>query len=164
MCTILNTHCIETGVHNSCLFSSTCTHTHAHTHAHTHTHTRTHAHTHTHTHTVYDSGAVFDPSVLDISEDDLLKKFMEVRISQFAHGNVAYQTHLSCTLPLSVFQQIFVYYCILLSIFVILQGIANVAAVSLQIGYPTVASVPHSIVNGFKVKAYSYPLIVFSPS
>lgn len=28
---------------------------------------------------------------------------------------------------------------------------ANVAAVSLEIGYPTVASVPHSIVNGFKV-------------
>ena len=28
---------------------------------------------------------------------------------------------------------------------------------SLQIGYPTVASVPHSIVNGFKV-TYSYPL------
>jgi len=55
---------------------------------------------------IYDSGAVFEPSVLDISEDDLLKKFME--------------------------------------------GVANVAAVSLQIGYPTVASVPHSIVNGFK--------------
>ena len=32
-----------------------------------------------------------------------------------------------------------------------LQGVLNVAAVSLQIGYPTVASVPHSIVNGFKV-------------
>jgi len=29
-------------------------------------------------------------------------------------------------------------------------GLANVAAVSLAIGYPTVASVPHSIVNGFK--------------
>ena len=31
-----------------------------------------------------------------------------------------------------------------------LQGIRNVAAVSLAIGYPTVASVPHSIVNGLK--------------
>ncbi len=31
------------------------------------------------------------------------------------------------------------------------QGVSRVAAVSLQIGYPTVASVPHSIVNGFKV-------------
>jgi len=30
------------------------------------------------------------------------------------------------------------------------EGIANVAAISLQIGYPTVASVPHSIINGFK--------------
>ena len=32
-----------------------------------------------------------------------------------------------------------------------LQGVSNVAAVSLQIGYPTLASVPHSVVNGFKV-------------
>lgn len=55
---------------------------------------------------VYDSGSVFSPSVLDITDDDLLKRFM--------------------------------------------QGVANVAAVSLQIGYPTVASVPHSIANGFK--------------
>jgi len=31
-----------------------------------------------------------------------------------------------------------------------LAGVRNVAAVSLQIGYPTVASVPHSIANGFK--------------
>jgi large subunit ribosomal protein LP0 len=30
------------------------------------------------------------------------------------------------------------------------QGVANVAAVSLSIGYPTLASVPHSIANGFK--------------
>merc|ERR1711990_941174 len=29
-------------------------------------------------------------------------------------------------------------------------GVANIAAVSLQIGYPTIASVPHSIANGFK--------------
>jgi len=29
-------------------------------------------------------------------------------------------------------------------------GIANIAAVSLAVGYPTTASVPHSIVNGFK--------------
>jgi len=31
-----------------------------------------------------------------------------------------------------------------------LAGVRNVAAVSLQISYPTVASVPHSVVNGFK--------------
>lgn len=30
------------------------------------------------------------------------------------------------------------------------QGVRNIAAISLQIGYPTVASVPHSIANGFK--------------
>merc|ERR1711915_194887 len=31
-----------------------------------------------------------------------------------------------------------------------MEGIANIASVSLAIGYPTVCSVPHSIVNGFK--------------
>ncbi|XP_038208609.1 60S acidic ribosomal protein P0 [Zerene cesonia] len=31
-----------------------------------------------------------------------------------------------------------------------MEGVANVAAVSLSIGYPTVASAPHSIANGFK--------------
>jgi len=31
-----------------------------------------------------------------------------------------------------------------------MQGVATVAAVSLQIGYPTMASAPHSIVNGMK--------------
>jgi len=30
------------------------------------------------------------------------------------------------------------------------QGISNIAAVSLAVGYPTAASVPHSIINGFK--------------
>jgi len=55
---------------------------------------------------VYDSGSVFDPEILDISDDDLRDKFM--------------------------------------------AGVANVAAVSLAIGYPTIASVPHSIVNGMK--------------
>ncbi|QQP36896.1 60S acidic ribosomal protein P0, partial [Caligus rogercresseyi] len=31
-----------------------------------------------------------------------------------------------------------------------MEGVASVAAVSLQIGYPTLASVPHSIANGMK--------------
>jgi len=56
--------------------------------------------------TVYDSGSVFSPSVLDITDSDILARFAE--------------------------------------------GIANVASVSLEIGYPTAASVPHSIINGFK--------------
>ncbi|XP_015753538.1 PREDICTED: 60S acidic ribosomal protein P0-like [Acropora digitifera] len=30
------------------------------------------------------------------------------------------------------------------------EGIVNIASVSLEIGYPTVASVPHSVINGFK--------------
>lgn len=55
---------------------------------------------------VYDSGTIFDPSILDITPDDLRAKFLE--------------------------------------------GVRNVAAVSLAIGYPTAASVPHSIVNGLK--------------
>lgn len=55
---------------------------------------------------VYDSGTVFEPSLLDITDDDLRSRFM--------------------------------------------QGVTNVAAVSLAIGYPTIASVPHSVVNGFK--------------
>jgi large subunit ribosomal protein LP0 len=55
---------------------------------------------------VYDSGAIFDPAILDIKPEDLRAKFVE--------------------------------------------GVRNVAAISLQIGYPTVASVPHSIANGFK--------------
>jgi len=55
---------------------------------------------------VYDSGSVFDPEILDITDDDLKAKFM--------------------------------------------AGVANVAAVSLSISYPTIASVPHSVVNGMK--------------
>merc|ERR1712033_47135 len=31
-----------------------------------------------------------------------------------------------------------------------MSGVANIASISLAIGYPTAASVPHSIVNGFK--------------
>jgi len=55
---------------------------------------------------VYDSGTVFDPRILDITDEDLQKRFLE--------------------------------------------GVANIASISLAIGYPTVASAPHSIVNGFK--------------
>ena len=54
---------------------------------------------------VYDSGTVFDPNVLDITDDDIRRKFVD--------------------------------------------GVRNVASVCLSIGYPTVASVPHSIINGF---------------
>ncbi|XP_053396959.1 uncharacterized protein LOC123539111 isoform X1 [Mercenaria mercenaria] len=55
---------------------------------------------------VYDSGNVFEPNILDITDDDLIQKFM--------------------------------------------SGVRNVAAVSLDIGYPTTASAPHSVANGFK--------------
>lgn len=55
---------------------------------------------------VFDQGTVFDPSILDITDADLIKSVME--------------------------------------------GVRNIASVCLQIGYPTSASVPHSIVNGFK--------------
>jgi len=56
--------------------------------------------------TIYDSGAVFSPAILDITQEDIRSRF--------------------------------------------LSGIQNVASVSLAIGYPTVASVPHSIANGFR--------------
>jgi large subunit ribosomal protein LP0 len=55
---------------------------------------------------IYDQGAVFAPSVLDITDDQLLAKFSE--------------------------------------------GVAAVAAVSLNINYCTQASLPHTIINGFK--------------
>lgn len=45
------------------------------------------------------------------------------------------------------------------------QGVRNIASVCLQIGYPTLASIPHSVINGYKrVLAvsvetdYSFPL------
>merc|ERR1711981_1137405 len=55
---------------------------------------------------VYDNGSIFDPEILDITDEDIKAKFM--------------------------------------------AGVANVAAVCLTINYPTIASVPHSIVNGMK--------------
>jgi len=55
---------------------------------------------------VYDSGTVFELSILSITDDDIRARFME--------------------------------------------GVANVSSVSLAIGYPTLVSVPHSIINGFK--------------
>jgi large subunit ribosomal protein LP0 len=55
---------------------------------------------------VYDSGNMFDPKILDVTDAELIAKFQ--------------------------------------------QGVTNVASASLAIGYPTVASAPHSLVNGFK--------------
>lgn len=55
---------------------------------------------------IYDNGTVFDPAILDITDDDIRSRFV--------------------------------------------SGVQNIAAVSLAIGYPTVASVPHSIANAFK--------------
>jgi len=55
---------------------------------------------------VYDNGSLFEPAVLDLTEDVLVAKFM--------------------------------------------AGVRNVAAVSLALGMPTLASLPHSIANAFK--------------
>ncbi|KAG9300627.1 hypothetical protein G9A89_005227 [Geosiphon pyriformis] len=55
---------------------------------------------------IFDSGAVFHPSVLDIEEKTLIDRFM--------------------------------------------SGIQIIAALSLRINYPTIASVPHSLINGYK--------------
>merc|ERR1711887_174801 len=54
----------------------------------------------------YDEGSVFEPEVLDITEDDIRARFM--------------------------------------------AGVNNVAAVSLNIGYPTAVSAPRSLANGLK--------------
>ncbi len=55
---------------------------------------------------VYESGSIFDPAILDITDEDLQARFM--------------------------------------------SGVRNVAALCLKIGYPTIASAPHSLVNGMK--------------
>uniref|UniRef100_A0A8C3MU16 60S acidic ribosomal protein P0 n=1 Tax=Geospiza parvula TaxID=87175 RepID=A0A8C3MU16_GEOPR len=55
---------------------------------------------------VFDNGSIYNPEVLDITEETLHKRFLE--------------------------------------------GVRNVASICLQIGYPTIASVPHSIINGYK--------------
>jgi large subunit ribosomal protein LP0 len=69
---------------------------------------------------VYDDGAIYNPSVLDMTDNDIVAKFQ--------------------------------------------SGVKNVAALSLAIHYPTVASVPHSVINGYKRvisiglgTAYSFP-------
>lgn len=56
--------------------------------------------------TIYDNGSIFDPKVLDLTDDDLAAKFG--------------------------------------------AALSNIAAVSLLLGYPTIASFPHSIANAFK--------------
>jgi len=72
--------------------------------------------------TVYDDGALYDASVLDMTDDIIVQKFQ--------------------------------------------SGVKNVAAVSLAVHFPTVASVPHSIVNGYKrvlsiglATEYSFPKV-----
>jgi large subunit ribosomal protein LP0 len=55
---------------------------------------------------VYDSGTVFDLAILDITDDDIRKRFLE--------------------------------------------GVRNISSVSLAINYPTLVSVPHSVINAFK--------------
>jgi len=55
---------------------------------------------------VYDNGHVYDPSVLDLTDADLLSKFTD--------------------------------------------GLNRVASISLEIGYPTLAALPHSLANAYK--------------
>jgi large subunit ribosomal protein LP0 len=56
--------------------------------------------------TVYDAGSIYDSSVLDLTDEEIINKFT--------------------------------------------RGVRNIAAISLAIGFPTVASVPHSIIRGYK--------------
>lgn len=55
---------------------------------------------------IFDDGAIYPPSLLDISDEHILNKFS--------------------------------------------QGVANIAALSLQIGYPTVASIPYAMISSFR--------------
>jgi large subunit ribosomal protein LP0 len=55
---------------------------------------------------VFDNGSVYDPKLLDMSDEDLITKFK--------------------------------------------KGVQNIAAISLAIGHPTVASIPHSVIRGYK--------------
>lgn len=70
---------------------------------------------------VYDNGSLFEPAVLDITDEDMIAT--------------------------------------------VSAAVANVAALSLAANYPTLASIPHSVINGYKnVLAiavetdYSFPL------
>jgi len=56
--------------------------------------------------TVYDNGNMYDPAILELTDEDLLTKFR--------------------------------------------VGVNNIASIGLEIGYPTIASLPHSIINGYK--------------
>jgi len=69
---------------------------------------------------VYDNGAMYDVSILEMTDEVLLGKFS--------------------------------------------AGVKNIAAISLAVGYPTIASLPHSIIRGYKNvlavalgTAYSFP-------
>jgi len=71
---------------------------------------------------VYDNGSMYDASVLDLTDDDIIAKFR--------------------------------------------NGVRNVASVSLAVHFPTVASVPHSVLNGYKrilsiglATQYSFPKV-----
>jgi large subunit ribosomal protein LP0 len=71
---------------------------------------------------VYDNGSVYEASVLDLSDDDIIARFR--------------------------------------------KGVANIAAIGLAVGYPTVASLPHSLIRGFKnvlgvalATDYSFPRV-----
>jgi len=71
---------------------------------------------------VYENGSVWEPSLLDMGEKEVLEKFS--------------------------------------------QGVRNVAAISLATGYPTLASIPHSLTRGYKnilsiglATEYSFPKV-----
>jgi len=85
---------------------------------------------------VYDSGTIFEPQVLDITPEDLRAKFMQVSCIQCQFDSSANRRAIISDggMPWSVY----------------VQGVQNVAAISLAINYPTAASVAHSIVNSFK--------------
>lgn len=96
---------------------------------------------------VYDNGTTFSPAVLDITEDDLRAKFTQGKILLLntLFWNTSHLPPIMWTLQMKTY---IIYLNVLKPFF--LSGLADVASVSLSIGYPTMASAPHSIINGFK--------------
>jgi len=92
-----------------------------------------------------------------INEVHLIKKGEKVGASEATLLNMLNVSPFSYGLVLKqVYEDGFTYEPAVLDVSVddlrarFLSGVRNVAALSLQIGYPTLASVPHSVVNGLK--------------
>ncbi|KAJ3126857.1 ribosomal protein P0 (A0) (L10E) [Nowakowskiella sp. JEL0407] len=85
---------------------------------------------------IYSGGAVFDQSVLDIEEEQLLEAF-KTGISTIAALSLGLDYPTAASISYAVRRAMAL-------------GPKNIASISLAIDYPTKASAPHSIANGYK--------------